>query len=209
VATTGRGAPGTRDTAERCHEESVDHAVLMGLFAHRLRDARTLTLIERLLAAGRSVYRHPLARRIFAADELRPGRGLPLGGYLSHWCGGFYLDGLDHFVKRRLGVRGYLRYMDDFVLFDDEPDRLLAWRDAIATWLWDARRLALKDPAAGVHPRHCPARFLGFKITRGRIAPGAKGIRRFRARMRRLDGETPEGLERRLRATLGGWTVLH
>ena len=40
------------------------------------------------------------------------------GGHLSQWCGTFYLDGLDHFVKRELKNRGYLRYMDDFVLFN-------------------------------------------------------------------------------------------
>jgi len=38
---------------------------------------------------------------------------LPLGSWLSQWCGAFYLDPMDHYVKRELKVPGYLRYMDD------------------------------------------------------------------------------------------------
>jgi retron-type reverse transcriptase len=85
---------------------SVEHERLMSLFARRLRDARTLDLLASLLAAGAEVYRHPLAE--VALPELRvpPGRGLPLGGYLSHWAGGFYLDSLDHLVTRTLKPGG-------------------------------------------------------------------------------------------------------
>ena len=53
-------------------------------------------------------------------------------GYLN------FLDGLDHFVKRELKIPGYERYMDDFVLFDNDKARLLDARAAIAAASYSA-----------------------------------------------------------------------
>jgi len=180
---------------------SVDLDRLLGLFAHRLRDDDTLELIHRLLAAGAGVYHTPLARGLLG--EVAPGRGLPLGGFLSHWCGAFYLDGLDHHIKRALKVRGYLRYMDDLVLFSDSPDRLEACRSDIADWLGRERGLRLKDPAAQVLPNTQPATFLGFRVSRAGVLAGPKMKRRLRARLAAADAVTPQRLARSLVAYRG------
>ncbi len=45
-------------------------------------------------------------------DPLPPGTGLAIGSSLSQWAANLYLDGLDHFIKRELGIRAYLRYLD-------------------------------------------------------------------------------------------------
>jgi len=177
---------------------SVDLDCLLDLFAHRLRDADTLALIRRLLAAGTGVYHTPLARDVLG--QAVPGRGLPLGGFLSHWCGAFYLDGLDHHIKRELKINGYLRYMDDLVLFSDSPERLEACRSDIADWLGRERGLRLKDPAARVLPNRQPATFLGFRVSRAGVLPGPKMKRRLRARLAAADRVTPEELARGLAA---------
>ena len=60
-------------------------------------------------------------------DLLRPTgarRGLPIGNLTSQWFANWYLDGLDHAVTSRLGVGGYVRYCDDFILLDDDRGRL-------------------------------------------------------------------------------------
>jgi hypothetical protein len=168
---------------------SVNHRVLLGLFARRLTEQRTLDLIARLLAAGGRVYQSPQARALptFAADPVAQGCGLPLGGYLSHWSGGFYLDGLDHFVKRELKVRGYLRYMDDFVLFGDDPDRLEAIRGRVSQWLGQERRLRLKDPDAPVRSTRERSTFLGFRVSRAGVGLGPKARRRLKRALARAD----------------------
>lgn len=79
---------------------SVDLDRLEALLFRRLRDPDTRRLVTRLLDTGARVYRTAQARVILGPP--RPGRrGLPLGSYLSQWCGNFYLDGLDHYVKPR------------------------------------------------------------------------------------------------------------
>ena len=105
---------------------SIHHPTLCRLLFRKLHDPRTQALIQLLLTAGGAVYRTPLAVQVMDLGQypVADGCGLALGSYLSQWCGTFYLDGLDHFVKRELKIRGYLRYMDDFVLFSDDRAQL-------------------------------------------------------------------------------------
>ena len=130
-------------------------------------------------------------------------RGLALGSYLSQWCGNFYLDGLDHQVKRVLKVPGYLRYMDDFVLFGEDPGRLAAARAALIDWLAAERGLALKPRGGQVRPAREPATFLGFRISPAGIGPGPKLRRRFAARVRAAADAGEEALIRCLASYRG------
>jgi len=187
---------------------AIGHACLLDLVAHRLADQRTLALIADLLAAGGAVYRHPLAAFALGEQRVPPGHGLPLGGYLSHWSGGLYLDGLDHHVKRVLKVPGYLRYMDDFVLFAERAETLVRARDMIADWLMRERGLTLKDPVAPPLDNRLPAVFLGFRVSRAGMGPGPKALRRLRRRLRRADDLDPEHLARSLLAFRGMWGAL-
>jgi hypothetical protein len=43
--------------------------------------------------------------------------GVPIGNYTSQWFANLYLEKLDHYIKERLGVKYYVRYIDDLVLF--------------------------------------------------------------------------------------------
>ena len=51
----------------------------------------------------------------FPGDDLfTPGerrRGIPIGNQTSQFFANVYLDPLDHFVKDRLGIKGYVRYV--------------------------------------------------------------------------------------------------
>ena len=43
--------------------------------------------------------------------------GIPLGFYTSQWIANWYLQDLDHYIKERLRIKHYIRYMDDLILF--------------------------------------------------------------------------------------------
>jgi RNA-directed DNA polymerase len=57
-----------------------------------------------------------------------PGKGLPIGSLSSQFFANVYLHELDHFVKHTLKVRGYVRYVDDFVLLADSAQALMTQR---------------------------------------------------------------------------------
>jgi Reverse transcriptase (RNA-dependent DNA polymerase) len=142
------------------------------------------------LQSGGEVYRTPLAVQTLELDRypLAPDCGLPLGSYLSQWCGTFYLDGLDHFVKRELKVEGYLRYMDDFALFGDDIAALLTARQHIADWLTRKRRLQLNPKRWHIVPTTAPGVFLGYRVSRSSLGPSRK-LRRSMQRRLRLAAE--------------------
>lgn len=116
-----------------------------------------------------------------------PGKGLPIGSLSSQFFANVYLHELDHYIKHTLKVRGYVRYVDDFILLADSAAELIAKRRAIDVFLND--QLALE-----VHPHKTVMQrctqgvdFLGaivfphHKLTRQRSV---------RALRRRLDGFT-------------------
>jgi RNA-directed DNA polymerase len=62
--------------------------------------------------------------RILSTYSTYPGCGLPIGNLCSQHFANFYLGCLDRFIKENLRCRGYVRYMDDFVLWHEELEWL-------------------------------------------------------------------------------------
>lgn len=51
-------------------------------------------------------------------------KGLPIGNFSSQIFAIFYLNDLDHFIKEKLKIKYYIRYMDDFILIHQDKDYL-------------------------------------------------------------------------------------
>ena len=134
-------------------------------------------------------------------------RGLPIGNLTSQFFANVYLDGLDHFCKEVLRAPGYLRYVDDFALFHDDPRELQRWRQRIAVWL-EGRRLRLHPRKTVILPTAEPAQFLGFVLLPdGRRRLPEDNVRRFRNRLRGLRDRWREGTVTReeVRRRVGSW----
>ena len=63
------------------------------------------------------------------------GKGLPIGSLTSQFFANVFLNELDQFVKHRLRIKAYVRYVDDFVLLADSPSQLMQWRQSIECFL--------------------------------------------------------------------------
>ncbi|PIQ01476.1 MAG: hypothetical protein COW76_05160 [Shewanella sp. CG18_big_fil_WC_8_21_14_2_50_42_11] len=74
----------------------VDRAILRKLFERKIKDKRFLDLMC-----------------VFA--EIQSEIGIPIGNLLSQIYALIYLNPLDHFVKRILKAKHYVRYVDDFI----------------------------------------------------------------------------------------------
>lgn len=53
-----------------------------------------------------------------------PGKGLPIGNMTSQLFAIYYLNDLDHFIKEKLHIKYYIRYMDDFILMHPDKEYL-------------------------------------------------------------------------------------
>lgn len=183
---------------------SIDHAVLRESLAKMLPDESTMWLVERILASGQGVLSEEYEMIYFSGDNLlaanRP-RGLPIGNLTSQWWANCYLNPFDQFVKRELGCRGYLRYVDDFLLFSDSKRELMNWREKILKRL-ERFRLTLHEDSAYPKPVTEGIPFLGFQIfpDHRRLKP-RKGYA-FRRKMSHLLKSAPR---EKINATVLGW----
>jgi len=86
--------------------------------------------------------------------------GLPIGNLTSQFWANVYLNPFDHFVKRELRCKGYVRYVDDVLLFAEDKATLWSWRAAIVERL--ARFRLTIHPGAHPRPVSEGVPFLGF-----------------------------------------------
>ena len=150
--------------------ETVDHEVLKALYRRKLKDRALLALLDRIVD-------HPLPGG-------SPGKGLPIGNLTSQYFANLYLGELDHFVKERLRLRGYLRYMDDFAVFADSKARLHAALAAIREFLAGTLRLELREERTRLAPATQGAPFLGFRVFPGVVRLDGRKLARLRRRLR-------------------------
>lgn len=175
---------------------SIDHAILSHLLARKIAAADVLWLIDRILESGRGVLSEEYTMVYFPGDDLfavnRP-RGLPIGNLTSQFWANVYLSPFDHFVKRTLRCQGYVRYVDDFLLFAADKTTLWNWKQTVQARLADLRLTI--HPETHPHPVAEGMPFLGFVIfPQRRRLKRRKGIyfqRKLRAMMAAYDaGQT-------------------
>lgn len=173
---------------------SIDHTILCATLARKVADPEVQSLIRLILESGRGVLADEYSMVYFRGDDLfavnRP-RGLPIGNLTSQLWANCYLSSFDHFVKRELRCPGYVRYVDDFLLFADGNQTLWEWKQAIEERL-GRLRLTIHP---GAHPQ--PVRegipFLGFVVyPHRRRLKRRKGIQ-FRRRLRSLAAACSRG----------------
>jgi RNA-directed DNA polymerase len=112
-----------------------------------------------------------------------PNRGIPIGNLTSQLLANAYLNELDQFVKRKLRVKHYIRYMDDFVLLATSHEEALSLRDQIKTFLEEKLRLVLSPQK--VHIGRCieGITFVGYRIHPDKIRFRGQSLRRMRKKL--------------------------
>jgi RNA-directed DNA polymerase len=179
---------------------SIDHTILKSLFRRRIACAPTLALMDLIVDGSNAqepVDLHFPGDDLFSPFERR--RGLPLGNLTSQFFANLYLDRFDHWVTEKLRAP-YVRYVDDFALFHDDPAVLAGWRRQIEDYLV-GRRLKLHPRKTMIIPTAQPSVFLGFELLPGGHPQGGRGLRRlpadhvarFRGRLRGLRDQLRAG----------------
>lgn len=111
--------------------------------------------------------------------------GLPLGNQSSQWFANFYLSKFDHFVKEALGVKYYIRYMDDFVAIVETKKEAQEILEKMKAFLWQELKLETNDKTQ-IMPLKNGVDFLGFHLYITRTGKVIRKIRKdSKERMRR------------------------
>jgi len=125
-----------------------------------------------------------LWRKIISGYDHDHGVGLPVGALSSQLAANIMLNRLDHIAKDDMGIRFYVRYMDDFVAI--LPDKASAQR--VMRDLGEAvNGLGLSlNPKTAIHPWQRGIDFCGYRIWPTHILPRKRNIKRAKGSFRRL-----------------------
>lgn len=147
---------------------SVSHAVL-------------LAAIGRVIGDGDVMW---LCRRIVEGCGF-DGVGLPIGALTSQLFANVYLDQLDHFMKDDLGVKRYLRYMDDTVSMSCDADYLRHIHAEMAAFLTTRLQMTL-NPKTDIYPVDRGVDFCGYRSWATHVLPRKRNVRRARKQIKGL-----------------------
>jgi retron-type reverse transcriptase len=162
---------------------SVDHEVLKKQFRRLIKDKRILWLMD--LIVDRSNRQEQRLEWFDGDDLFEPAHrrlGLPIGNLTSQWFANLYLTSLDHHITSHMGIGGYVRYCDDFILLGNDCQRLKAAVNEIKHFL-AGLRLKLHMNKTAVVPVKAGLRFVGYRIWPTHRLITKKNIRQFRRRL--------------------------
>lgn len=83
---------------------SISHDILLKFIRTYIKDERFMNLIEKIVSVTQD--------------------GLPLGFYTSQWLANWFLTPIDRHITIDWGMRYYIRYMDDIVIFCSNKKKL-------------------------------------------------------------------------------------
>lgn len=115
--------------------------------------------------------------------------GIPLGNQSSQWFANFYMSCFDHYVKEVLGVKYYIRYMDDWVAILETKEEAQKALKKMKVFLWEELRLETNHKTQ-IFPIKNGVDFLGFHTY---ITESGKVFRKVRR-------DSKEKMKRKLKA---------
>lgn len=153
----------------RKYFDSICHTILLQQLKRKFKDKQLLAIFS----------------RIIDSYEVQPGRGIPIGNLTSQYFANFYLGFADHYVKEKLGVKGYVRYMDDMVIWGNCKAELRQLAVKFTGFLQDELQLTVKPLCLHRIEKGVP--FLGYVLFRSHIRLNKHSKRRLIRRMKEYE----------------------
>lgn len=130
--------------------DSVDQEVLLKILSRRIKDSTTLWLLKEIISSFSTVS----YRKI----------GMPIDNLTSQIFANIYLNELDRFVKHELKVKEYLRYGDDFIIIENNLEKLKHIRAKSTRFLAEELKLEVNPKSDMIIKAQRGLKFLGVKL---------------------------------------------
>lgn len=133
---------------------SINHQILKDKFRKLFKDEGILWLLDEII------------------DSTPEEEGIPIGNYLSQYCGNYYLSEFDHWIKESkflfngnpVSVKYYYRYMDDIVILSNDKKFLHWLMKKILVYLDDNLKLTVKNSWQVFPIKERGIDFIGYRI---------------------------------------------
>lgn len=155
---------------------NIDHHILKNILKKHIADKDVLNLLDQVLDSF--------------TTKGKIGIGLPLGNLTSQLLVNIYMNSFDHFIKREMKVKYYIRYADDFVVLSTNKTYLTHILRYIVRYLKDRLELELHPNKVFIKTFSSGIDFLGWvNFPHHRVLRTSTKHRMFK----RLEGELRVG----------------
>lgn len=113
--------------------QNIDHNILKSQYQRIFKDKDLLAVLFEIIDSINTADLEDL--KDFYGDNINYETGIPIGNYLSQYSGNIYLSDFDHWIKEKLKVKYYYRYMDDMVFLSSSKDFLKEVKQQIELYL--------------------------------------------------------------------------
>lgn len=137
---------------------SIDHELILEKIKRFITDPEIYKIMENIISSTDAPYVNEQIKKVVKNEidhikklnildkdlkiaELKKipiypkGKGLPIGNMTSQLLAIYFLNDLDHYIKEQLHCKYYIRYMDDFIIFDTDREKLKELKKIIETKL--------------------------------------------------------------------------
>ena len=128
--------------------ENIDHSILINILKRYIKDDDVIWLLGEIIDSFHT--------------ENKYGIGLPLGNLTSQLLVNIYMNEFDHFIKRELRLRHYIRYADDFIIIHEDRMYLENLLPRISVFLEKQLRLRLHPDKISIKTLSSGVDFLGW-----------------------------------------------
>lgn len=167
---------------------NIDHDIVKELIQQRIKDKDVLKIINRIIDSTDCDYINKVILKLKRDEILRleklniskkekkkkimevesipfyeKNKGFPIGNMTSQIIAILYLNELDHYIKEQLGIKYYIRYMDDGILIHESKEYLKYCLSKIKIIL-DKYKLKLNDRKTQINSIKKELDFLGYRF---------------------------------------------
>lgn len=173
---------------------SIDHYILKTKFRQLFKDPNLIWLLDEII------------------DSTPGDKGIPIGNYLSQYCGNYYLSGFDHWIKEVKRVKYYFRYMDDIVILANTKEELHQLRKDIAEYFRVELKLTIKENWQVFPTFDRGVDFVGYRIFLNYVLLRKTTCKQFKRKMRFIRGMMERGEELKFSSwcavnSYSGWLI--
>lgn len=141
----------------------IDHDILKSILRKRIKDKELLNLLFEIIDYDGVPFGIKLKGNLESDDDRIHGKGMPIGNLTSQMFANLYLNELDQYCKRELGIKYMIRYMDDVVILHHDKKVLNEYKNLIETFLNEKLNLHLNNKTA-IRPISLGVEFVGYRL---------------------------------------------
>ena len=155
--------------------DSVDQKTLLKILSFRIKDSTTFNLLKEIIFSYTAVSG--------SVPQVAQKIGMPIGNLTSQIFANIYLNELDRFVKHTLKVKAYLRYGDDFIVLENNLERLKSFRFQTVNFLNNELKLQINPKCDRINKPGHGLKYLGVKFWPSEITLNKRNVARIKERL--------------------------